>query len=833
MYKCLVEFLKTRKGKYVLFLGAGTSISSGGRTTQEIVDDVTERYGLDSRNPWNAFYNFLRKTGKRERSAALSKYFEDMKPSPGYEVIAKLIDEGYFRLILTTNFDFMLEECLKKTRLVLNKDYFICIVGGEKKGILTRKLEDESMIRIVKLHGDYKTGILPFTEEETFMFEKEIEEQLKRLTKEGIVFVGYSGIDRDVLKCLSHEGESLWWVNPKKITADTTVSEKNPDEYMLNQEIYKILINRNSHENFFWGEEGKSDTFFERIYERISIRDINKFCDLFKFDAKRYRNMKDLFEPPYQYEEMKQKLEKYGVLLILGEPHLGKTYTALNLLYDYYVEGFDVDYKSEFHREKWKWKIMYQWEKLLKPEMFIYLEDPFGKTNPENIQIFESELKRIIERIQSSGSKVIITSRLNIFKKIGDPNEFPMVVELMKQDISYDLKKRKRIIDKYAAVYKPIWQELLNENVSKKKEKLKEYIAKELTEPHNIDLFFEKSNKIEDVGLLLRKIQESKEILKVFEREVKSSNTAEKVFFYICYIFRERRGNLDTIRNYYPKLIKIFLTDPYYYDFNKIIQQYDFRVETYREFGKLRIKFSHPDFSSAIENSFTENSVLIGKILIELTRDENASFRQIFVEILKDNFERLPRECRKSLFELIEDRDTYVRKRAAWIIKDNFEKLPEEYKKLLFKLAEDRNTYVRKSAAKTLRDNFRKLSKEYWGLLLRLLEDTVNEIRMIATETLLENFEKLSKEDEFFNFRKYIVKILGNNLEKLSREYRKILFDLAYDKEVSVRIEVVKILGNNFWKLSKKDRKILVKLKKDEDVRVRDTLSETFWSSWQ
>ena len=133
VYKCLAEFLKTRKGKYVLFLGAGASISSGGRTTQEIIDGIIERYELDSKNSWNSFCNFLRKTGVKERHAALSKYFEDMKPSTGYEILAKLIDEGYFRLILTTNFDFMLEECLKKTKLVLNKDYFICIVDGEKK----------------------------------------------------------------------------------------------------------------------------------------------------------------------------------------------------------------------------------------------------------------------------------------------------------------------------------------------------------------------------------------------------------------------------------------------------------------------------------------------------------------------------------------------------------------------------------------------------------------------------------------------------------------------------------------------------------------------------
>lgn len=36
----------------------------------------------------------------------------------------------------------------------------------------------------------------------------------------------------------------------------------------------------------------------------IFRRDINNFCDLFGFGAIRYRKMKDLFEPPYQYNKI-------------------------------------------------------------------------------------------------------------------------------------------------------------------------------------------------------------------------------------------------------------------------------------------------------------------------------------------------------------------------------------------------------------------------------------------------------------------------------------------------------------------------------------------------
>lgn len=213
------------------------------------MEDIVKKYNLDSQNPWDSFCDFLRKTGENERYDILSKYFEDMSPSPGYEALARLIKEGYFRLILTTNFDFMLEEALTRIGLVPNRDYFVCIVGKEREDSLVKNLEDESMIRIVKLHGDYKTKILPFTEEETFAFGDELKKCLNRVTKEGVIFVGYSGMDRDVVMCLPHEGESMWWVNPRKVTADKTIAEKNP-EYEFNDRIYQILINRESHENF-------------------------------------------------------------------------------------------------------------------------------------------------------------------------------------------------------------------------------------------------------------------------------------------------------------------------------------------------------------------------------------------------------------------------------------------------------------------------------------------------------------------------------------------------------------------------------------------------------
>ena len=832
MFKRLVESLKIRKGKYILFLGAGASLSCGGKTTREIVEDVVEKYELDTDNPWNSFCDFLRKSGEKERFSILSKYFEDMKASLSHEILVKLIEERYFRLILTTNFDFMLEKALKGTKLDLNKDYFVCVVGAEKEDILIRKLEDESMIRIVKLHGDYKTRILPFTEEETFRFEKNFEECLKRLTKEGIIFIGYSGMDRDVLNCLSNTGESVWWVNPRKVTANKAMAKKCPDEYRLNEEIYKFLFKRRSNENFICGENGKSDAFFEKISNELFKRDINRFCDLFRFEATRYRKMRDLFEPPHQYENMKEKLEKHKVLIILGEPHIGKTYTALNLLYDNYVKGFDVDFKSELYRKKMQEEIKFGWEKLLKPNTVIYFEDPFGKIKVENAQIFKSEFKRFLERILNSESMVIITSRSSIFKEIGDPNEFPEIVELMEENTSYDLLKRKKIIDRYVAVHRPAWQELLNEVIDGRS--LKEYIAEKLKEPHNIDLFFEKSKNITHMKLLLEKIEESKEILEAFKQEIEISSMTERIFFYICYIFEEWGNSLRLAKNTYPKVLKNFDFDLYKYDFNSFLRKFNFRVEIY---GKVisEIKFSHPEFSKAVEISFAKDIDLFGNILLKLAKNKDIIVKRKVAMIVGDNFESLPKKYRKILLELAEDGNGFVRGSVVEAIDTNFEKLPEDYRKILFKLAKDRSGDVRKKVAITVCNNFEKLPEDYRRILFELIKYRNGDTKEKVAETVGNNFQKLPEryqkilfrlaKDKDFSARSAVAHTIGKNFEKLPEDYRKILFKLAKDRSGDVRVSVAITVCNNFEKLPEDYRKILFKLAKDRNGEVKRWLA--------
>lgn len=605
-------------------------------------------------------------------------------------------------------------------------------------------------------------------------------------------------------------------------------------------------------------------------------RDIDSFCDYLKFNAIRYRKMKDLFEPPYNYEEMKQTLEKYRVLFILGEPHLGKTYTALNMLYDYYNQGLSVSFHSEWDMVDMHLELAY-WRQILECHTVIYFKDPFGNEEPENVQAFALRLERILKSIQYSKKMVIITSPLNVFNQMSH-DDLPQRVELKKT--SYDTEKRKKIIDNYITVYNPAWKDLVNERVNGNT--LKEYIAEELTEPHTISVFFEKSLNIKDMSLL-DMVEKSKDILKIFKGEIEACSTQERIFFVLCYIFERDWRGFENAERCYSVVLKEFDLDIQGNDFDSLLEKYDHRIDIYESFFWSRIQFSHPEFSKAIEESFSEYGSVIGKILKTLARDQDCHVRETvavatrtfeiktevgttktvernledlsyeyrrILRVMKDkcgyikrnvaedigyNFEKLPDKCRRVLFSLARDRDRYVRGVVAETVGYNFQKLPDEYRKILFSLARGRDGYVTGMAAETVGYNFKRLSDEYRRILFLLARDKNKYMRGMVAETVGYNFEKLTDEyrrilrelaaDEDSFVRMEVANTIGCNFRKLPEEYRKILFSLAEDS-----VEYPEKAGaqtDEHGRFAEGYRKILCALTRDKSWHVRKKVAET------
>ncbi len=131
--------IQSNKGVYALLLGSGVSRPAGVPTGWEIILDLTRKLahvaGENSQPHPEEWYK--RKFGEEpnyskvieeiaktasERSGLLRSYFEPTEeeiqqkikvPSQGHSAIAELVKLGFIRVIVTTNFDRLLEKALE------------------------------------------------------------------------------------------------------------------------------------------------------------------------------------------------------------------------------------------------------------------------------------------------------------------------------------------------------------------------------------------------------------------------------------------------------------------------------------------------------------------------------------------------------------------------------------------------------------------------------------------------------------------------------------------------------------------------------------------------
>lgn len=161
-------------GAYALLLGSGVSrgagIPSGWDITVKLVDELARirapgtpdslewyksQYGEEPR--YDKLLELLGK-GSADRQAIVRRYFEPTQtekdngskvPGVAHKSIARLVKQGYVRVILTTNFDRLLEGALGDVGVTPN------VVNGAE-GIDGARSYASEQCTIVKINGDYQ-----------------------------------------------------------------------------------------------------------------------------------------------------------------------------------------------------------------------------------------------------------------------------------------------------------------------------------------------------------------------------------------------------------------------------------------------------------------------------------------------------------------------------------------------------------------------------------------------------------------------------------------------------------------------------------------------------
>lgn len=231
----LASTIQSSKGAYAVLAGSGVSRSSGILTGHGVQMDLIRRVAVAKNedcepDPEKWFsetfgseptYSLLLAElagSDAERSQLLTGYFvpteEDSerglkRPTKAHEAIASLMERGFLRVIITTNFDRLFEQALEARGV----HPVVISTAGQIAGMLPLMHQKHL---VLKVHGDYLDRRIRNTAEELGTFEPELNCLLDRILNEcGLIVCGWSGewdvaLREAIERCRSRVFSTYW-----------------------------------------------------------------------------------------------------------------------------------------------------------------------------------------------------------------------------------------------------------------------------------------------------------------------------------------------------------------------------------------------------------------------------------------------------------------------------------------------------------------------------------------------------------------------------------------------------------------------------------------------
>lgn len=208
------------KGVYALLLGSGVSraseIPTGWEITLDLVRRIGEAEGAQPQADWEAWYrersgtapdysHLVTELGRTsfERRSILHSYIEPTAqhrqqgkrlPTSAHKAIARLVAQGYIKVIITTNFDRLLETALEAEGVTPT-------VVADSRDMSGAEPLVHSNCYVFKVHGDYMNSRIRNTDHELSKYPPAFKKLLKQIFDEfGLIICGWSGEWDDALR---------------------------------------------------------------------------------------------------------------------------------------------------------------------------------------------------------------------------------------------------------------------------------------------------------------------------------------------------------------------------------------------------------------------------------------------------------------------------------------------------------------------------------------------------------------------------------------------------------------------------------------------------------
>lgn len=205
--------LYSNKGAYAVLLGSGISkaahMPSAWDVENRLIEQLAATQGVTDQEDWHKWYKNLYgvdadysslldnvASTKTERVGLMKGFFEAgetekelgwKRPTIAHKSIAKLVKQGYIRVILTTNFDRLLEDALEAEGLSFQ------LVLDESDLDKITPLQHSSIPAIVKINGDYIDCRFRNTASELSSYPERLKVFISRIFEDyGLITCGWS-----------------------------------------------------------------------------------------------------------------------------------------------------------------------------------------------------------------------------------------------------------------------------------------------------------------------------------------------------------------------------------------------------------------------------------------------------------------------------------------------------------------------------------------------------------------------------------------------------------------------------------------------------------------
>jgi phosphoglycolate phosphatase-like HAD superfamily hydrolase len=227
--------IHSKKGVYALLLGSGVSRAAGIPTGWEIVLDLIRKLAKITTEDCEPFPDkwYIRKYKEEPdyskileyisksattRNQILRGYFEPNEkereqgrkmPTQAHKSIANLVKSGFIRVIVTTNFDRLIETALEEVGIAPT----VISTPDAIKGALPLTHTD---CTVIKLHGDYLDTRIKNSPKELEKYSRQLDKLLNIIFDEyGLVVCGWSAewdtaLREAVQRCKSHRFQAFW-----------------------------------------------------------------------------------------------------------------------------------------------------------------------------------------------------------------------------------------------------------------------------------------------------------------------------------------------------------------------------------------------------------------------------------------------------------------------------------------------------------------------------------------------------------------------------------------------------------------------------------------------